>query len=103
MLAQADRHPGDRTQVPEAREVFKTSVHLRAVIHARHQHQLRVEIDAGIFEPLQIVENPPGLGISHQCNSQIGIGRMHRDVERADVLLLDSGPVLVAQVGERDK
>ncbi len=103
MPRQANRHPRDRSESPELIQVGQRPVQLIAVVDSGTKYELGVKIDSSSIEPGEIVENPGALGISHQRHPQFRVGRMHRDVQWSDAFRLDTAPIFVRKIRQRDE
>jgi hypothetical protein len=73
-----------------------------AVVQTRHQDQLGVDLNAHAGQAAQAVQDVRGAGVAQHPPPQVGVGGVDRDVEGAQVLLLNAGPVLLRQVGQGD-
>ena len=73
----------------------------RAVVDAGDGDDLGVDLHADPAQPLQVGQD---IGrVAQDARPHGRVGGVDRDVERAQALLLDAPPVVLAQVGERDE
>ena len=102
MLGKAQRHnaqAGDLfVLLAEAQGLFQ----LLAVVHARTQHDLRVNLDAGGHDGLEHVHAALGVA-AHHAAANVGAYGMDRHVHGAHVALDDVLNIFVGEVRERDK
>ena len=74
-----------------------------AVVDARAEHDLGVGFDADLVESAQVFADVGGTGVAQQFTAEIDIGGVDGDVERAQALLRQAGPIVVGKVGEGDE
>ena len=75
---------------------------LLAVVHARAQHDLRVNLDAGVHDGLEHVHAALGVA-AHHTAADVGAYGVDRHVHGAHVALDDVLNIFVGEVCERDK
>ena len=66
----------------------------------RADHHLGVDLEAPLGEPGQLLQQQGGAGIDQQAAAQLGVGGVHRDVQRRKALFLDAAPVGRREIGE---
>ena len=102
MLGEAQRHDAD---VQDARARIRPVERLAqrvAVVLVGHEHDLRVELDAGGKQAVHHLDAVLGMP-ADDAPANLGVGRVQGNAQRADVLLDDARLVLGRQVGERDE
>ncbi len=101
-LGQGDRHHGDgKHRAPDAVQVGEGSGQLRPVVHAGHEHDLRVELYAPLAEPGELRDDGFGFRIAEQPTAHHGIGGMHGHVEGRKPVLHDARQVPGLEIRER--
>ncbi|MNS72615.1 hypothetical protein D3C72_1060330 [compost metagenome] len=103
-LSQPHRHHRDgQERRDEGLQVPERALELGAVVHARAEDHLDVEVDAVVREPLEVAEDAPGLGMLDHLDAQLGVGGVHADVQRAQPVLEDALPVRGPHVRQGDE
>src|SRR5689334_17997336 len=74
-----------------------------SIINAGAENELCVTGDMHAAQALNMLDNVPCSGTIHHFTAQIRLGRMHRDVERRQLLLIESLPIKFFQIGQCDK
>ena len=105
VLGQADGHDADRGHrlLVEGRQVEQGLLEMRAVVQARDEHHLGMDLDAQAGQPAQLLHHVGRSWAAKETTPQRQVGGVHRDIERAEPLLLQARPVIASQVGQRDK
>jgi len=87
----------------QARQLVHRALEMRAVVPSRAQHDLRVHRDPGLGEALHHRQQlAPDPRLAEEGVAQIGIGRVHRDVERREPLGLDPRQLRLVEIGQGD-
>ena len=87
----------------QRRQVADRAVERVAVVDAGAEHDLRVRLDAERAEPAQLLADIGRGLVAEQIAPQLGLRRMHRDVDRREPLLFEPLPVVLGEVRERDE
>ena len=99
---ESDRHDGDREHAGTERiQVRERANELRAVVHAGHEHNLRMKRDAPLAEPAQLRDDFRSFRIAQQPAANHGIARVHGDIERRQAVLDDPVVIPRLQIGQR--
>ena len=101
---EADRHDRGRGhRGMQARQLVHGALEVRAVVPFRAQHDLGVhEIPALASRSITGSSSRRDPRLAEEGVAQIGIGGVHRDVERREALGLDSCQLRLVEIGQRD-
>ena len=72
------------------------------IVIPRAEHKLAVHFDAVPGKPSQNGKLLPGTGVFHHAATQLRVGGMHGNIDRADVHFEDSLDLPVCDIGKRD-
>ena len=101
-LRQPDRNDGDgQDGVAERPEVAERLLEDLAVVEARHDHHLSVELDAALGELRELLDDVRDSRVVEQNLARFPRRRVHGDVERRQPVLEDARDVAILEVGER--
>ena len=74
-----------------------------AVVHAGAEHDLRVRLNSHRRQTAQLFADVGSAAVAQHSPAQLELGRVDRDVQWAEPLLLEPLPVVLAEVGQRDE
>ena len=73
-----------------------------AIVDAGAQHDLAVELDAPLRQPVQVAQGVPREPVVHHLAPQLGVHGVHRHIDGADAHLQDAVHFPVVNVRERN-
>ena len=104
ILGQSRRHDGYAFHgVAQSVEIPHGAIQLLPIVDAAAEDDLTAQGDARLGQSGQIIQHQPRPLVVHHLHPQLGVGGMHRDVDRRDMHLNDAVDVLVAEVGHGDE
>src|SRR5437660_683679 len=87
----------------KAGEVEHGALEVSAVVHSRAQNDLSLTAYPDRPEPPQLTENVGRFLIAKHTAPQIQLGCVHADIEWRQPLLGQALPIILTEIGERDK
>ena len=86
----------------QLQQVGKGAAQLVAVVHAAAKHQLTVDGNAALHQTGQVLEHLAAALIGQHPHPQLGVGGVHRDIDRRDVHLDDAVDLVILHIGHSD-
>ena len=86
----------------QLQQVAQGAAKLFAIIDAPAEHQLTVDGDAALHQTGQILEHFTAPLVGQHPDTELGVGGVHRDVDRRDVHLDDAVDLVILHIGHGD-
>ena len=83
-------------------EVVHRSCELFPIVDAFAKYDLAIHLRTCLSKTLHITERACRLGILQHRDTQLGIGRMHGDIDGRHLHLDDTGNIVIGEIGHRD-
>ena len=78
---QAHRNQRQRQRAGDVRQGLDGLLQRGAVVDAGTEHRLGVELHAAVGEPMELIQQPPSTLLAQDVAAQLGVDRVHGDVQ----------------------